>query len=226
MAEILIGNIKGPQGAKGDKGDKGDTGPQGPAGPQGATGPMPALVNGFTTTEAGIAALDAAAGKTLKDEVTQLNSDMQNCYQLSGGIYIPENADMKSSQYLIPGNYYCNSVNVALTLSNCPFKSAFLLKVEWSVGSNAKYIRQTFIQYDNNRTISRVYFDNEAVWQDETQFITNADIQTEYNVANSNVVFRCEATDGSAIQLAATATQLQLQKRTSATGSWEIVWAK
>lgn len=76
MAEILIGNIKGPQGAKGDKGDKGDTGPQGPAGPQGATGPMPALVNGFTTTEAGIAALDAAAGKTLKDEVTQLNSDM------------------------------------------------------------------------------------------------------------------------------------------------------
>ena len=76
MARILIGNIKGPQGAKGDKGDKGDTGPQGPAGPQGATGPMPALVNGFTTTEAGIAALDAAAGKTLKDEVTQLNSDM------------------------------------------------------------------------------------------------------------------------------------------------------
>ena len=75
MARILIGNIKGPQGAKGDKGDKGDTGPQGPAGPQGATGPMPALVNGFTTTEAGIAALDAAAGKTLKDEVTQLNSD-------------------------------------------------------------------------------------------------------------------------------------------------------
>ena len=108
------------------------------------------------------------------------SSDMQNCYQLSGGIYIPENADMKSSQYLIPGNYYCNSVNVALTLSNCPFKSAFLLKVEWSVGSNAKYIRQTFIQYDNNRTISRVYFDNEAVWQDETQFITNADLGTGF----------------------------------------------
>lgn len=78
MARILIGNIKGPQGAKGDKGDKGDTGPQGPAGPQGATGPMPALVNGFTTTEAGIAALDAAAGKTLKDEVTQLNSDLSS----------------------------------------------------------------------------------------------------------------------------------------------------
>lgn len=76
MAEILIGNIKGPQGAKGDKGDKGDTGPQGPAGPQGATGPMPALVNGFTTTEAGIAALDAAAGKTLKDQLDQQNSDI------------------------------------------------------------------------------------------------------------------------------------------------------
>lgn len=76
MARILIGNIKGPQGAKGDKGDKGDTGSQGPAGPQGATGPMPALVNGFTTTEAGVAALDAAAGKTLKDQLDQQNSEM------------------------------------------------------------------------------------------------------------------------------------------------------
>lgn len=115
---------------------------------------------------------------SMNQAITELNSDIQNCYQFSGGTSIPQNADMKSSQYLIPGNYYCDSIGKSLTLSNCPLKSAFLLKVEWSVGSNAKYIRQTFKQYDNNRTISRVYFDNEAVWQDETQFITNADLQT------------------------------------------------
>lgn len=59
--------------------------------------------------------------------------------------------------------------------------------------------------------------------------VTNSDlpnIYTEYNVANSNVVFRCEATDGSAIQLATTGTQIQLQKRTSSSGSFETVWAK
>lgn len=37
MAEILIGNVKGPQG---DTGPKGDTGPQGPKGATGATGPQ------------------------------------------------------------------------------------------------------------------------------------------------------------------------------------------
>ena len=68
--------------------------------------------------------------------------------------------------------------------------------------------------------------DGGATWPTSETVITNANIQTEYNVANSNVLFRCEATDGSAIQLATTATQLQLQKRTSATGSWEIVWTK
>ena len=153
---------------------------------------------------------------------------MQNCYQLSGGIYIPENADMKSSQYLIPGNYYCNSVLVALTLSNCPFKSAFLLKVEWSVGSNAKYIRQTFIQYDNNRTISRVYFDNEAVWQDETQFITNADLlllsgadQIQFDTVDQNAYFKI-AHDGVVYQLSADPTGIHYDK--FANNTWTNIW--
>ena len=51
-------------------------------------------------------------------------------------------------------------------------------------------------------------------------------IYTEYNVANNNVLFRCTAEDGSAIQLATTGTQIQLQKRTSSSGSFEVVWAK
>lgn len=69
MARILIGNIKGP---KGDTGPRGATGPAGPAGPQ---GPLPPLTNNFLATVAGQSALDAAAGKILKDQLDQQNSD-------------------------------------------------------------------------------------------------------------------------------------------------------
>lgn len=79
MARILIGNIKGP------KGDTGAQGPQGATGPQGPQGPLPPLVNNALATEAGVAALDAAMGKTLqeqitnnKNDITELNSNLNN----------------------------------------------------------------------------------------------------------------------------------------------------
>lgn len=72
MARILIGNIKGP---KGDTGPRGATGPTGPVGPQ---GPLPPLTNNFLATVAGQAALDAVAGKTLKDQLDKQNSDKAN----------------------------------------------------------------------------------------------------------------------------------------------------
>ena len=70
MARILIGNIKGPQGAQGIQG------PQGPVGATGPQGPMPDLINNALATEAGVAALDAVMGKALQDQINQLNSDM------------------------------------------------------------------------------------------------------------------------------------------------------
>ena len=70
MPRILIGNIKGPQGAQGIQG------PQGPVGATGPRGPMPDLINNALATEAGVAALDAAMGKTLQDQLTELNSNM------------------------------------------------------------------------------------------------------------------------------------------------------
>lgn len=97
------------------------------------------------------------------DAITALNSD---CYKLSGGIEIPSNADLKSSQYLIPGNYYCPSNIAANTLLNCPFKSAFILKVEISSGIGNQYIRQTFTQYDNSNVVSRVYLGDTSTWKD------------------------------------------------------------
>ncbi len=70
MARILIGNIKGP------KGDTGAQGPQGATGPQGPQGPLPPLVNNALATEAGVAALDAAMGKTLQDQITDNKNDI------------------------------------------------------------------------------------------------------------------------------------------------------
>lgn len=70
MARLLIGNIKGPQGAQGIQG------PQGPVGATGPQGPMPDLVNNALATEAGVAALDAAMGKTLQDQIAQQNSNI------------------------------------------------------------------------------------------------------------------------------------------------------
>lgn len=82
MARILIGNIKGPQGAQGIQG------PQGPVGATGPQGPMPDLINNALATEAGVAALDAVMGKALQDQINQLNSDLiYNGYCLN-----PDNA--------------------------------------------------------------------------------------------------------------------------------------
>ena len=80
MARILIGNIKGP------KGDTGAQGPQGPVGPQGPQGPLPPLVNNALATEAGVAALDAAMGKTLQEQVTNNKNDITELNSNLGGI--------------------------------------------------------------------------------------------------------------------------------------------
>lgn len=78
MPRILIGNIKGP---KGDTGARGATGPEGPVGPQ---GPLPPLTNNFLATVAGQAALDAVAGKTLKEQLDQQNSNFVTPHEASG----------------------------------------------------------------------------------------------------------------------------------------------
>ena len=68
----------GPQGPKGDTGNAGPAGPQGPKGEKGDTGPLPPLTNNFMATVAGQSALDAVAGKTLKEQLDKQNSDLAN----------------------------------------------------------------------------------------------------------------------------------------------------
>lgn len=104
MQDVIIGYAKGAKGEQGPRGEKGETGAQGPkgdpgiqgpqgprgetgargpTGPAGPQGPLPPLANNFLTTQAGVSALDAAAGKILKDQLDKQNSDLGIIYKAS-----------------------------------------------------------------------------------------------------------------------------------------------
>ena len=81
-------------------------------------------------------------------------SDLQtNTYALKGGIEIPENADL--NDYKTPGNYYCPRYSAVQTLDNCPFTSAFTLKVSYGTGNG--YPMQTFTEYNTDNIAIRFY---------------------------------------------------------------------
>lgn len=62
----------------------------------------------------------------------------------ANSISIPESADMKSSTYLVPGVYKCDTNIRASTLKNCPCDAAFTLFVYKSLAKTAAYILQEF----------------------------------------------------------------------------------
>lgn len=99
---VYAGNIRGAQGIQGI---------------QGETGPMPALINNALTTVAGQAALDAAMGKALQDEIDTLNSKIVFLTgtlpsELNGSVGLPypngctrDNCAIISTQYF-DGTYW------------------------------------------------------------------------------------------------------------------------
>lgn len=91
------------------------------------------------------------------DRVEELE---RNTYQLSGGIKIPENADL--NDYIAPGSYYCETSATATTLSNCPFVKAFTLKVEKSNGVG--YPSQTIREYNSGNVLYR--FRSGELWKE------------------------------------------------------------
>lgn len=52
---------------------------------------------------------------------------------------IPDNADLYSDTYKVPGNYYCPSNVNVVTLKNCPLSKAFILKVDYTNGTQYKW---------------------------------------------------------------------------------------
>lgn len=115
MGRILIGNIKGPQGAQGIQG------PQGPVGATGPQGPMPDLINNALTTEAGVAALDAAMGKTLQDQLTELNSNKVNTTLITPDMY---KSTYVSGGYLRIGNWVY--INMCINKTDIDWYTAFI----------------------------------------------------------------------------------------------------
>lgn len=118
-----------------------------------------------------------ALANTMQLAINDLNSNLENCYSLSGGILIPDNADLYSDDYKVPGNYYCPNNANAATLKNCPLSKAFILKVDYTNGT--QYIRQSFTQYDIERNHQRIWSPIENKWKRESSLLTNADFLTK-----------------------------------------------
>ena len=176
------------------------------------------IINNLLATQAGNV-LDATQGKALKDLIDQVNSDLTVVDRFNVQTETTESDVINWIKSFGSGK---KAINLFQTERDLMFGEAGNFYILLARNAISEEITGIAINSWNQHTFSFKY-DNAFSY---SRLISNADIQTEYNVANSNVVFRCEATDGSAIQLATTSTQLQLQKRTSATGSWEIVWTK
>ena len=151
MARILIGNIKGP------KGDTGSQGPQGATGPQGPQGPLPPLVNNALATEAGVAALDAAMGKTLQDQITNNKNDIT---QLNSNLNNGKMMRAYSTAFVfgktIPGNSTDNQFDLNIASLGLPGKPSYLSLIPSTAPiSNIRY------DYDNSSPdIAKIIFDN------------------------------------------------------------------
>nr|DAG76475.1 MAG TPA: Baseplate component [Caudoviricetes sp.] len=118
-----------------------------------------------------------ALANTMQLAINDLNSNLENCYSLSGGILIPDNADLYSDDYKVPGNYYCPGNANAATLKNCPLSKAFILKVDYTNGT--QYIRQSFTQYDIEQNHQRIWNPIANKWEHESSLLTNADFLTK-----------------------------------------------
>ena len=75
---------------------------------------------------------------------------------------VPNNSDMHT--YLTPGNYYCASNKIAVTLKNSPLQYAFTMKVYYSVGIGSQYLIQEYTRYDASERILVYYDANNNEW--------------------------------------------------------------
>ena len=154
------------------------------------------IVNNCVTDNAGLP-LSAAQGKALMDKYTQLYRDMRsNFWSLrDDAVDIPSGSDMHT--YLSPGNYRCQSATIAKTLTNCPFQSAFTMKVYYSIGSKPSatdyYILQEYTRLDGGERVL-VYFEaknnkwasHAIAFKDDLSASINARVDSRLKIEWSN----------------------------------------
>lgn len=115
----------------------------------------------------------AGSAQSVKSALDALNS---NLYSLQGGnnfVDIPQNSDLNSANYVLPGNYVCGMNSTAASLSNSPVSVAFVMRVESSAGSKVQTgsiwanIIRTIIPHNDPQTIYRQFVsigDTAGVW--------------------------------------------------------------
>lgn len=129
------------------------------------------IINNLLATQAGNV-LDATQGKALKDEIDQLNSDLQNRYSLLiPETLIPNNSDL--NDYTTPGQYYVSTAANSKTIENCPYTlSGFKLTVEKT--SSDGHILQTLKAVNAKYIYYRTAADSN--FNDWLTPVTNADL--------------------------------------------------
>ena len=133
------------------------------------------LVNNGLCNIPGQYFLDAAFGKNLQDQVTDVNN---NFYKLVGGISIPQGADLYSDTYKVPGNYYCSQDSTARTLKNCPIRHAFTMKVESSTGvASVFYPCQTIRGFNSGELFYRIFNGDTNSWMDDISYVKRNDMR-------------------------------------------------
>lgn len=138
------------------------------------------LVNNAVTTEEGFA-LDARMGKTLQDQITEQNNNINgNTYLLKGGKPL---SDIDLNDIKERGNYYCPSNNFAVTILNTPIpNTSFTLKVYSATGAADDYLIQELTTYTGIKFI-RKYTPNQ-VWSGWDKIILNSDLSMNLTVPN------------------------------------------
>ena len=142
---------EGPQGPKGEQGETGPEGPQGPKGEQGETGPQgPAGADGTSAYQSAVSAGYEGTEETFNAALagmpgvqSKVDRIEKRYYALAGGEVITSNANL--NDYETPGNYYCTSDTIAISLMNCPVNHAFILKLEYGNGNG--YVHQILTEY-------------------------------------------------------------------------------
>lgn len=116
--------------------------------------------------------------------VNELKSRVDTSYSLTGGTYIPNNADLNAAVYRIPGNYYCDTNVGAATILNPPttMLEAFVLRVYF--GNGIGYPIQQIELFSVGAIYRRMY--DGSVWKPWIKYLSTSDLANTDTVNDPN----------------------------------------
>ena len=117
------------------------------------------------------------------DVQQEIDTKVNNTYWLSGGTSLSEDSNLNNITTI--GNYYCSSDDVSTKISNKPTNvvTAFILKVEASLGTVGSYVSQTLRTYNDGKLWFRKSNDLGKNWSTWTQYAQLSDIPSIPNLS-------------------------------------------